>query len=276
MVAPHLVLTQHPVLSLDIPLVFAHRGGSKLRPENTLVAFDHGLALGADGLEFDVRLSRDGVPMVHHDETLDRTTSGRGPLTAHTAATLEQLDAGYHFRGLDGESFRAHGCRIPRLQDVLVRYPGIPLVIELKGDNPEIARAAVAAVRQAGAISRVCFGGFDDGVMRAARAQGTDVTTSAAKEEIRWFLYRSWLGVAPRQVGYGAFQVPESAGRTRVVSPRFVRAARRAGLPVHVWTVDAPPDMERLLEWGVRGLISDRPDLAAQVVRRWRAAHPRA
>src|SRR5918993_4516455 len=105
----------HAVASLGAPLVFAHRGGSKLRPENTIAAFDHGLALGADGLEFDVRLSSDGVPMVHHDATLDRTTSGTGPIAARTADALEQLDAAHHFCGLGGESWRGTGCGIPRL-----------------------------------------------------------------------------------------------------------------------------------------------------------------
>ena len=274
MIVPHPVRTHHPVLSLSVPLVFAHRGGSKLRPENTIVAFDHGLATGADGLEFDVRLSSDGVPMVHHDETLERTTDGRGRLSSHTASSLEQFDAGHRFRDVDGRSYRGHGCRIPRLSDVLARYADIPLVIELKGADPEVARRAVDVVRAAGALSRVCFGGFEDEVVRAARAHGADVTTSAAKEEIRWFLYRSWVGMAPQRVAYRAFQVPETSGLTRVVSPRFVRAARRAGLPVQVWTVDVPADMERLLHWGVAALISDRPDLAVQVVRRWRAAHP--
>lgn len=262
----------HPVLSLDVPRVFAHRGGSRLRPENTVLAFDHGLALGADGLEFDVRLSHDGVPMVHHDETLDRTTSGTGPLSAHTAEQLEHLDAAAHFRGLGGETFRDQDCRIPRLDAVLARYAGVPCIIELKGSDPEVARRAVQVVRSAGALSRVCFGGFSDAVLREARAQGADVTTSAAKEEIRWFLYRTWVGLAPVTTAYRAFQVPEMSGMTRVVSPRFVRAARRAGLPVQVWTVDEPERMEKLLGWGVRGLITDRPDLAVQVVRRWNAA----
>lgn len=264
--------TTHPVLSLDVPRVFAHRGGSRLRPENTLTAFDHGLALGADGLELDVRLSRDGVPMVHHDETLDRTTSGRGPLAALTAEELARLDAGHHFTSLDGESFRGRGCRIPTLDDVLARYPGVPCIIELKGSDPDVARRSVQVVRAAGALSRVCFGGFTDAVLREARAQGADVTTSAAKEEIRWFLYRTWVGLAPRLTPYRGFQVPETSGLTRVVSPRFVRAARRAGLAVQVWTVDEPDRMEKLLAWGVRGLITDRPDLAVPVVRRWRAA----
>lgn len=272
MTTPHAAPGRHPGLSLDVPLVFAHRGGSALRPENTMAAFDHGLSVGADGLEFDVRLSRDGVPMVHHDETLQRTTNGTGPLAAHTADALEHLDAGHGFRDADGQSYAGRGCRIPRLVDVLARYRDIPLVIELKGRDPDVARRAVDVVRAAGALSRVCFGGFDDGVIRAAREAGPDVTTSAAREEIRWFLYRSWLHMAPRTTSYRGFQVPETSGVTRVVSPRFVRAATRAGLPVQVWTVDVPDDMERLLAWGVRGLISDRPDLAVPVVRRWRAA----
>ncbi|AMY11476.1 Glycerophosphoryl diester phosphodiesterase [Luteitalea pratensis] len=252
--------------------MFAHRGGSKLRPENTLVAFDHGLALGADGLEFDVRLSSDGVPMVHHDAMLDRTTSGTGPISAHTADALQQLDAGHHFTGLDGLAWRHRGCVIPRLDVVLSRYPAVPIIMELKGDDPEVARRAVALVRGAGAIGRVCFAGFEDTVVRAAREEGPDVVSSAAREEIRWFLYRSWVAVAPRRTAFQAFQVPETAGALRVVSRRFVRAARRAGVPVAVWTVDEPAAMERLLAWGVRGLISDRPDVAVPVVRRWRAS----
>jgi len=262
--------SSHPVASLGPPLVFAHRGGSKLRPENTLVAFDHGLSVGADGLELDVRLSSDGVPMVHHDATLDRTTSGSGPLSAHNADALQELDAGHHFSGLDGTSWRHRGCVIPRLEVVLARYRDVPIIIELKGDDPEVARRAVAVVRKAGAIGRVCFAGFDGAVVRAARAEGEDVVSSAAREEIRWFLYRSWVALAPRRTSFQAFQVPETSGATRVVSRRFVRAARRAGVPVAVWTVDEPDAMQRLLDWGVRGLISDRPDLAVPLVRRWR------
>lgn len=261
----------HPVVSLDVPLVFAHRGGSKLRPENTIVAFDHGLSFGADGLEFDVRLSSDGVPMVHHDETLERTTSGTGRVSAHTAEALTQLDAGHNFIDLNGETWRGKGCRIPTLEEVLTRYADIPLIMELKGRDPEVAGRAVAQVRAAKAIGRVCFAGFEDVVLRAARAEGVDIVSSAAREEIRWFLYRSWVSAAPRQTTFRAFQVPEVAGRIRVVSRRFVKAARRAGIPVAVWTVDDPADMTRLLEWGVRGLISDRPDLAVPLVRQWRS-----
>ena len=87
----------HPALRFGRPQVFAHRGGSALRPENTFAAFDHGLSLGADGLELDVHLSRDDVVVVHHDATLDRTTNGTGPIAARSAAELAALDAGWHF-----------------------------------------------------------------------------------------------------------------------------------------------------------------------------------
>src|SRR5260221_5286316 len=129
-----------------VALVYAHRGGSKLRPENTVLAFDHGLSLGADGLEFDVHLSRDGVVVIHHDTTLDRTTNGRGPLTALTADELARLDAAYNFLAPHPaapahptQPFRGAAGGIPRLDDVLRRYPSIPLIIELKLNDPELA-----------------------------------------------------------------------------------------------------------------------------------------
>src|SRR3954462_168856 len=103
----------HPALSFGRPQVFAHRGGAASRPENTMAAFDHGLSLGADGLEFDVHLSRDGVVVVHHDKTLERTTNGSGPVADKTAAELAALDAGCRFEGN-----RGNAGGVPRLDEV--------------------------------------------------------------------------------------------------------------------------------------------------------------
>src|SRR3984957_17574112 len=113
----------HPFLSSSWPLVFAHRGGGALAPENTCAAFDRGLALGADGLELDVRLSRDGIVVVHHDRTLDRSTHLRGPLAGFEADELARADAGYRFGLRDARPFRGSGIGIPRLDWVLDRYP---------------------------------------------------------------------------------------------------------------------------------------------------------
>ena len=241
-------------------LVFAHRGGAALRPENTLLAFDHGLALGADGLEFDVRLSRDGVVVVHHDATLDRTTNGSGPVAACTADELARLDAGYRFG-----AFRGITGGIPRLDEVLRRYPGARCIIELKVNDAELARRTIDAVRAAGAVDRVALGSFGTRVLRAARAYEPRLPTGAAREETRLFLYRSWIRWPARRAPFQEFQVPELAGSTRVVTPRFVRDAHAAGVKVLVWTVDEEADMRRLLDWGVDAIISDRPDVAVAV-----------
>ena len=242
--------------------MFAHRGGAKLRPENTLLAFDHGLACGADGLEFDVRLSRDGVVVVHHDATLERTTDGTGPVAAHTADDLARLDAGFHFDG-----FRGLAGGVPRLDAVLRRYPAARCIIELKSDDLELARRTIDTVRAAGAIDRVSLGSFGSKVLRAARLLEPRIPTGASREETRLALYRSWVRWPVRRPRYREFQVPEVSGSMRVVSPRFVRYAHEAGVAVRVWTVNEEADMRRLLSWGVDGLISDRPDIAVQVVK---------
>ncbi len=232
-----------------------------------MLAFDHGLSLGADGLEFDVHLSRDGVVVVHHDATLDRTTNGRGPLAALTADELGGLDAGYHFDPMSGHPYRGRAGGVPRLDEVLRRYPSAQLIIELKVNEPELAHRTIDAVRAAGAIDRVALGSFGTRVLRAARAYEPAIRTGSSREETRLALYRSWVRWPVRQPAYKEYQVPELAGSTRVVSPRFVKYAHQAGLLVKVWTVDEEPDVRRLLSWGVDAIISDRPDVAVAVAR---------
>ena len=254
------------------PLVYAHRGGAALRPENTIAAFDNGLALGADGLELDVRLSKDGVVVVHHDATLERTTDGRGRLADRSAHELARLDAGYNFQPSTQEfAFRGQGISIPTLAAVLQRYPEALVIIELKsdlGDGTEIARRTVEVVRNAGAVDRVALGSFSGRALQAARLLEPALRTGAAREETRWALYRSWVGWPLGRPRYQEFQVPERAGATTVVSPRFIKHAHKSGVAVKVWTVDDEADMTRLLDWGVDGIISDRPDVAVAVVRK--------
>jgi glycerophosphoryl diester phosphodiesterase len=261
----------HPALSFGRPQVFAHRGGAALRPENTVAAFDHGLSLGADGLEVDVHLSRDGVVVVHHDATLDRTTDHRGPLAALTAAELARVDAAHNFvpRGHAGSlPFRGAGIGIPTLREVLHRYRDIPIIIELKVNDPLLAHRTIDDVRAEGAIDRVSLGSFGTRVLRAARAYEPRMSTGSSREETRLALYRSWCRWPVANPPFDAYQVPELSGSTRVVSRRFVEYAHRSGVAVQVWTVDTEPDITRLLDWGVDGIISDRPDIAADVVQK--------
>ena len=254
------------------PLVYAHRGGAALRPENTINAFDHGLALGADGLELDVHLSRDGVVVVHHDTLLDRTTDARGAVVDYTADELARVDAGYWFipdPSSDGPAypFRNQGIGVPTLGSVLRRYPGARLIVELKADDPELARRTIDEVRAADAVERVALGSFYWQVLDAARRYEPRIPTGAATEETRWALYKSYVRWPLGRTAYRELQVPERSGSTTIVSPRFIAHAHRASLPVKVWTVNHPEDMRRLIGWGADALISDRPDVAVDVVR---------
>jgi glycerophosphoryl diester phosphodiesterase len=271
----------HPFFVRGRPQVFAHRGGSALSPENTLAAFDRGLALGADGLELDVRMSRDGVVVVHHDDDLGRTTNLRGPLAERTAAELAGADAGYWFRppgddvppgdGAPDEAYpwRGRAQGVPALETVLARYADARVIVELKVDSAEFARATLAVIRRVGALHRVCLGAFSARVLREARRLEPGLATSASREQVRWALYRCWCHWPIIRVPYDGYQVPERSGRTRVVSQRFVARAHAAGLGVQVWTVDDEEEAERLLGWGVDALITDRPDAIVPVVRSW-------
>jgi glycerophosphoryl diester phosphodiesterase len=241
---------RHPFFAAR-PLCFAHRGGAALAPENTMPAFENGLRLGADGLELDVRLSRDGRVMVHHDRTLDRTTGLRGPVALRTGAELERAG-------------------IPALADVLTRFRDARVIIELKENRRSLAAAAVDVAEQTRSLERICFASFGSGALREVRRLSPDAATSASREQVRWALYRSWCRWPVSRVSYDGYQVPEIAGRTRVVSPWFIECAHRSGLGVQVWTVDAASDAERLLDWGVDALITDRPDIIVPICNRRR------
>src|SRR5262249_25085248 len=182
---------------------------------------------------------------------------------------LARLGAGYRFEdaGASRHPFRGLGIGVPRLADVLARFRDARVIIELKGGSRALALATVDVVRRADAVERVCIGSSSVRGLRAVRAVEPAIAPRAAREEGRGGRHPAWFGCPPsRRVKYSAFQVPEFAGATRVVSPRFVDMARRGGRPVQVWTINEEDDARRLLEWGVQALITDRPDLMVPLV----------
>jgi glycerophosphoryl diester phosphodiesterase len=258
----------------DRPLVFGHRGGSRLAPENTIAAFERAVAEGVDGLELDVRLSKDGEVMVCHDASVDRTSNTTGVIADMTASELARVDAGYRFSsGALSYPFRWRGFGVPRLADVLARHPHHPFIVEMKDNTRAMAEATVEVVRAAGATDRVCLGAFSDAVMRHARRHAPEIASSASSGEVLRAMLAGRLGFLPPRRRYQALQVPERRRRLRVVTPRFVQAARRAGVPVQVWIVDRAEDIRRLLDWGVQAIITDRPDIAVPTVAAWRREH---
>jgi len=259
----------------DRPLVFAHRGGSRLAPENTLAAFDRAVAEGVDGLELDVRLSRDGEVVVCHDARLERTCDATGAIADLMTWELGQVDAGYRFTPGDGtHPFRGCGFSVPLLRDVVRRYPGTLLIVELKVDTPAMAKAAVEVIREERARDRVCFGSFYTDVLQQVRRLEPSSTTSGGRSEVFMAVMAARLGFLPPFRRYRALQVPVSRENTLVVTPGLLRGARRAGVPVQVWIVDRPKDIRRLLAMGVSGIITDRPDVAVRVVADFAAGPP--
>jgi glycerophosphoryl diester phosphodiesterase len=262
---------RRPFLAHERPLFFAHRGGSLLAPENTLVAFEGGVSYGADALELDIQMTLDGELMVIHDPAVDRTTNGTGPVARFTFDELRRLDAGFRFTPDGGATypFRGQGHSIPLLREVFARFPAKRINIDLKAADPERERRLWQLIQETAGEDRVMVGSFlHTSLVRFRLLTGGRVATSASQRETVRFL----AAVASRTTrllrpAYDALQVPEKHRGVRVVSPAAIAAAHRLGLDVHVWTVDERADMERLLAWGVDGLMTDRPDVLAPVLR---------
>src|SRR5262249_21595897 len=236
-------LAKRPYLASDRPLFFAHRGGSLLAPENTLLAFARGVSYGADALELDLQTTSDGEIVAIHDPTVDRTTDGTGPVSAYTLDELRRLDAGYRFTPDDGQSFpfRAQGLTIPTLREVFVQFLHATRInIDMKESTPARERRLWDLIQEFDAYDRVGAACEDvAAIMRFRRLSGGRVATAAASAEARTFLFAAW-GRATRwlRVPYDALQIPETHWGIRVVSPTLIAAAHRRGLAVHVWTVD--------------------------------------
>jgi len=247
------------------PLLVAHRGGSGLAPENTLEAFrDATDRWHADMLEMDVRLTRDGEVVVIHDETVDRTTDGSGPVGGFTYAELARLDAGHRFVDPDGHpTFRGQGVIVPRFEDVLLACPDMRLNVETK--EAQVAGPLVELIRRHRAEDRVLVAAEYERSRYAARGYPGPWGASRHHIFLFWLLHRL-PGGGPYLPDADILQVPEAWLGLPVVTPRFIREAHRRNLPVQVWTVDDPGAMRRLLEWGVDGIQTDRPDLLAAVL----------
>ncbi|MCA9617291.1 MAG: glycerophosphodiester phosphodiesterase [Myxococcales bacterium] len=244
-------------------ILFAHRGGAKRFPENTMHAFEQAYGLGFRWIETDVHRSADGTIVVHHDPTLDRTTNAQGRLRERTLAELRTLDAGYRFTR-DGRTypFRDRGLTIPTLEETFALAPDLRLNLEMKGDDPELPKALFEFLEHHGLRDRVLVAAANDAMTERFRTYAGD--RYATSPGIRGIV-RFWAAVRARadrllDVRFDALQVPPRHGVLTVVEPRFVEAAHRRGLKVHVWTIDDPAEMRRLAALGVDGVMSDRPE----------------
>ena len=275
------------------PLNMAHQGGELEAPSDTLYAFKTALDKGVDALEMDVHLTSDGHIVVMHDETVDRTTNGTGSVEDMTLAEVKKLDAAHWFvpgkgtvhdaapseytlRGIatgarkPPKRFTANDFTIPTLEEVLRAFPGILTNIELKPTAAMTGRLEQAAADLLARYRRttdVIVVSFNDASVELFKALAPDVhtATGTAQAGAFWATSQGPLPGAPNPRNV-ALQVPEELG-VPVLSADFVADAHANGLAVHAWTINDEAQMRRLLDWGVDGLMTDRPTLLEQVLR---------
>lgn len=253
------------------PIGIAHRGGAALWPENTRVAFEGAIALGYRYLETDVHRTRDGAIVCFHDDTLERTTDGRGRLADRTLAELRRLDAGYRFTPDGGRThpYRGKGVVVPTLEEVLALHPDVLANIEIKQRTPAMERALWDEIDRLGAHERLLVAAAHDPLVDRFRAlrPGHAMPTSPGVRGVLRFCTGVWTGLCRYdRYRFAALQVPPRWYGIPIVTEAFVRAAHDHGLHVHVWTIDEPSEMHRLLDLGVDGVMTDRPDLLKDVM----------
>jgi glycerophosphoryl diester phosphodiesterase len=246
-------------LGHEHPIAMAHRGSGLLWPENTMVAFQGAVDLDYRYLETDLQMTRDGILVTIHDDTVDRTTDGTGSVSDHSLEELRSLDAGYRFEREGDYPHRGRGVRVPTLEELATTYPDGVFSLDLKSDGMEAA--LVDLIRRLDLWERVVVGSFSGSRLRRFRALAErPVATSAGPSEILRFVTAARTGL-PYRPRADSLQVPVKDHGITIVNPRTVRAARRLGVPLIVWTINHLAEMEGLLDLGVDGLITDRPDV---------------
>ncbi|MDA8290685.1 MAG: glycerophosphodiester phosphodiesterase [Actinomycetota bacterium] len=276
-------------------VAYAHQGGAKEAPSSTLYAIDRAISAGATAIELDVHSTLDGELVVCHDPTLDRTTESSGRIARRTLAEVTSLDNAYWFvpgrdsphglaaaeYPLRGRAREEPGLRVAALRDVLERFPGVVLNLDIKQTAPAVPpyEAALARMlREHGRVDDVIVASFHDRATEAFSRLAPEIPTSAGRAAVTAFTLAHLARRRParRRTGHVALQVPARAFGRTLVDGRYVEDAHAVGLAVHVWTVDDAQEIERLVACGVDGIISDRPGVLAAVLERagatWRDA----
>ncbi|MEZ4287672.1 MAG: glycerophosphodiester phosphodiesterase [Polyangiales bacterium] len=267
--------TPGELLESNTFLNIAHRGGRGRAPEHTMVAYEKALVEGADVLELDIHSTSDGVLIVSHDATIDRTTDGTGCINDMTYAELSAFDAGYRFTDDSGETFpyRGMGITVPKLEEVLDAFPDVPFVIEIKQPSvnecteaPSIVEPFVDMLRHKEMIDQVIGAGFSDPVVQQLRAYAPEMKTSLATGEVIEFAFLE----AESEASYvppGRFlQVPTNFLGIDVLTEDFLARARRFDMKVQVWTINNVEEMQQLIDLGVDAIMTDYPNRLSELL----------
>lgn len=252
----------------EYPLVIAH-AGSKLYPTDTMYAFERYAAMGVDILEMDTNMTADGEIVVIHDKTIDRTTDGSGTVSEMTLKEIKQYDAAYNWTQDDGETYplRAAGVTIPSLREVFEAFPQYPMIIEIKQESPSMAGTLCELIKEYEMEDYVMIPSFSDVAIAEFRDACPGVATQPSRGEVTRFVVLNFLGLSGlTNPQYQAFGVPEEDGGIPVVTRWFIWNAHRKNLDVQIWTINDPDEMQRFMDMGVDGIMTDRTDLMLELL----------
>lgn len=264
---------EHPYYSDDLnyPLVIAHQGGDGVWPGETMFAYQNARDLGVDVLEMDIHITADKKLILMHDETVDRTTDGTGEIESMKLDELKKLDAAYDWSPDGGQTYpyRGKGLKVATLEEVFQAFPEMRMTIEVKRSARSMTKPFCDLIREYNMQDKVLVASFYDERLKEFRDECPGIATSSAKNETTVFvlLTKAFLGgfYSPK---FFALQVPEESGGITVMTPGFVRAAHARNLAVEPWTINDEETMRKLIEWGVDGIITDRPDILIKVLGR--------
>ncbi|HXQ37069.1 MAG TPA: glycerophosphodiester phosphodiesterase [Anaerolineales bacterium] len=256
------------------PLVIAHQGGDGVWPGDTMYAFEKAVEIGSDVLEMDANVTKDGRIVLMHDETVDATTDGSGPIADFTLAQLKELDAAYEWSNDGGKSFpyRAQGIQVPALDEVFEKFPQMRYVIEIKLTEDPIDKPLCDLIRKFRMEDKVLIASFHDQAMQNFRATCPEVATSASRGEVTKIVLLGKVFLSGFVVpGYQSLQPPydpQESMNIPIMTERFIHEAHAKNIRVEPWTVNDPELMRQYIEWGVDGIITDRPDLMVDILGR--------
>jgi len=261
-------------LQFDRPIILAHRGGAHLEPEHTMLAFEKSAQLGVDGFEIDIRLTKDEEIIVFHDATVDRTTEGYGSVSEMTLAEINALNHGYQFEDLTGAfPYREQKVDVVTLRELLESYPNMLINIDIK-DAPDTYEGSLMPsklwrlIEELGVEERVVVTSFyGEQIDRFNLYAQNQVALGAGESDVRkaFASYSSQFGhlYHPK---VDVFQIPPKSGVVSLDSPKFIQFLSNLNIPVHYWTINDLVTMNKLIHNGAQGIITDRPDIAVELL----------
>lgn len=246
-------------------MLYAHRGSSLLAPENTLPAFELALAHGADVLEIDVRLSRDGEIIVIHDERVDRTCNGQGRVRDMSLSALKKLNAAHHYTDLTGRRHQHPDTPLLTLSEMFEYLPHATINIDIKDNSNEAAAAVATVIEKADRVSNVNVGSFHAPALVHFRNALPQVTTAASQSEVAQLYFKRGLY---RNAAFEFLQIPLRYMGIPLATRSFIRHANQRGIKTVYWTINDQNTMQQLIERGVTGFVTDRVDIAGTLLGR--------